>query len=113
MNTTELLAAERDFLLARLDPRSRSEWVGVSSNEMLQVALTGRRINGFNVPHDQADLGRCEETYARAPEHLRPALWPILSGFRLLVADRRSRPGSCTLEEATRWAEDAIMRAST
>lgn len=107
-----LLEAERDFLLARLTRYDTSDWVGVSSNEMLRVAITGERIHGFSVPHDEDDLGRCEETYRRAPEHLKPALLPILKGFRLLVAEHRQRPGSYTLGQATAWAEDAIRRAA-
>ena len=111
--TKAQLREERNLLLARLErDYSEPSWVGISSNEMLQVAITGRRIHGFNVPYDNADLGRCEETYKRAPDHLKLALLPILKGFRILVAERDQRPGTCTLEQATQWAEDAIERAA-
>lgn len=82
---TEELRAERDFLLDRLVNKD-SSWVGLSSNAMLAQVLTGGDYASW-WPFDAGDLGRCEETYRRAPEHLKPAMLPILERFRRHVAD--------------------------
>lgn len=88
------LEAERDFLLARLvDGDSR--WVGRSSNAMVAAAIRGTGVDFFSYPHDDGDLGRCEETYKRAPEHLRPALLTILGRFREHVRRDRETGGYC------------------
>lgn len=104
---------ERNFLLARLAVRDHDswKWVGISSNEMVDAAITGRPVHGFNIPHDQADLSRCEETYKRAPEHLKPKLLPILRGFRALLERKKSWPNSYSLEEANAWVAEAITDA--
>lgn len=111
MRTAAELQAERDFLLLRL-VGSSADWVGISSNAMLCAAITGDRVSGSDFPRDKGDLGRCEETYRRAPDHLKPAIAPILAGFRLLVAERPWRGRDYTYAEAAEWIEDAIRRAS-
>jgi hypothetical protein len=82
----ERLRAERDFLLARIVARD-STWVGVSSNAMVAQAMTGAQEPSA-WPYDEADLGRCVETFHRAPEHLREAMLPTLRRFQEHVAQR-------------------------
>lgn len=101
---------ERDFLLARLIDHS-SEWVGRSSNMMVGAAM-GREFDGAALPWDNGDLQRCEETYRRAPDSLKPRLLPILRGFRLLLTDPPwKHRTSWKHVEAVGWLEDAIDRS--
>ena len=105
------LEAERDFLLARLT-RNSADWVGRSSNEMVRAAITGGRPYGLNIPYDQGDLGRCEETYLRAPAHLKPRMLPILRAFRCVVTERKSWPNPISGTEATQLLAAIIKRES-
>lgn len=111
MSNQDLLE-ERDFLFNRLiHPREGKSWVGRSSNEMVRVAITGERIDGFNYPLDQGDLDRCVQTYERAPEHLKERMLPILRGFALVVEEHRSWPNPLHRHQAQELVEDAIRRA--
>lgn len=74
---------ERDFFLARALHGDHT-WVGLSSDAMLDQALTGARWP-TDYPHDKGDLGRCEETYRRAPEHLQRRMLPTLELFRRML----------------------------
>lgn len=79
--------AERDFLLARLT-NPGSEWIGQSSNALTIAAMTGRGMPPSNHwPSDKWDLGRCEVTLARAPEHLKDAMRPIIARWARHVAE--------------------------
>lgn len=96
--TKRELRAERDFLLSRLSyydhrydgHRFEASFVGLSSNAMVHAAITGeatpREID--YPPRDRGDMGRCERTFQRAPEHLKPAMAPYLDDFNLrLIAE--------------------------
>lgn len=80
---SDAITAERDFLLAR-SLHSDHTWVGLSSTAMLNQALTGA-ARPDEYPRDRGDLGRCEETYRRAPVHLQLAMLPTLELFRRMV----------------------------
>ena len=77
---------EREFLLQRA-VFGDSTWVGVSSDHMLWHALNKKRGLPDWFPMDAWDLGRCEETYRRAPEHLRRRMLRVLKVFRQAVAE--------------------------
>jgi hypothetical protein len=83
-----------ELLLARLNTGSW-DWVGVSSNAMIEAAVRGTRVDPHNYPWDQGDLSRCEETYKRSPPWLQRLMLPILEQFRVWVAryERACTPG--------------------
>jgi hypothetical protein len=74
------VAAERNFLLER-SLHGDHTWVGRSSTAMVHQAINGDR-EPHDWPMDQHDLNRCEETYKRAPIHLKPAMLETLKRFR-------------------------------
>lgn len=75
---------EHRFLLQR-QLHGDSSWVGASSDAMLIRAIIGAERPGW-MPGDLGDLGRCEETYRRAPKHLQERMLPTLELFRRKVA---------------------------
>lgn len=81
-------AAERDFLLARMEHGDHT-WVGISSNAMVVHVTAARRHlpDPHLWPRDAADLARCQATYDRAPAHLQPAMAPILARWRRHIAE--------------------------
>jgi hypothetical protein len=74
--------AERDFLLDRSGPYHLD--VGLSSAALVKFALTG--VPPAHRPMDASDLGRCERTYAAAPEHLKARMHPKLEFWRASLA---------------------------
>lgn len=74
------VGVERNFLLER-QLHGDSSWVGMSSDAMVAQAITGAEHPEW-WPGDQHDLARCEATYLRAPEHLKPAMLKTLERFR-------------------------------
>jgi hypothetical protein len=76
----------RQFLLER-SIHGDATWVGMSSTAMLWHAIM--KADGYpdDWPMDQWDLGRCEETYKRAPQKLKRRMLPILKQFRRHVAE--------------------------
>jgi hypothetical protein len=80
----EQIKAERDYLIDRL--YGGSELVGQSSTALLQHAISGAEGLPDRYPHDKGDLGRCEETYRRAPAHLQARMLAPLEIWREYVA---------------------------
>lgn len=77
---TGTVDAERNFLLDRMQNGDHT-WVGISSDAMVMQVITGAE-EPARWPSDVWDLARCEETYKRAPEHLKPAMLKTLLRFR-------------------------------
>lgn len=82
------IAAERDFLLARATAGPDAAWIGTSSNALVLAAIheTGMPPSG-QWPRDKGDLGRCEETLSRAPEHLKDMMRPIVERWQRHVSE--------------------------
>lgn len=79
---------ERDFLL---DRTLNGDWtfVGRSSDELVRVAFEGGDAREHHYPLDHGDLRRCEQTYQRAPRHLKWRMRPTLRKFREHVYNRK------------------------
>lgn len=77
---------DQRFLLERVVSGDHT-WVGMSSDAMLWHAIM--RADGYPDwwPADEHDLARCEETYRRAPLHLKRRMLHILKQFRRHVAE--------------------------
>jgi hypothetical protein len=99
-----LVAAERDFLLARMFAQPSHEYVGISSNALVEVAFHGGQT--VERPRDESDLGRCENTFAMMPAHLQQRVKPLLQTWRAditkVAADRAARRTAAKADEIAR-----------
>lgn len=80
-----VVEAERNFLLARMQHGDHT-WVGRSSDAMVMQAINGTE-EPTDWPFDKWDLARCEETYRRAPAHLKERMLHTLERFRRHIAE--------------------------
>jgi hypothetical protein len=72
-----------DFLLARVShrPVRLDDWIGISSNAMLEEAMSGRPVDEWDYPRDIGDLSRCCATFALAPYELKEKMLPRLTKY--------------------------------
>lgn len=89
----DVLAADvLDWLAARrhADPGTGLRQSGISSNALamhaLGMPLDPRTEGPYGYPLDAGDLAACYLTVMRAPERLRPRMWPVLAKWRVRVA---------------------------
>lgn len=83
------VASERNFLLER-HLYGDHTWVGRSSTAMVTHIMSGAvglLPDPHDWPSDRWDLGRCEETLRRAPDHMKPAMAIMVERFRRHISE--------------------------
>lgn len=102
-----MFRSNEEFLAARLgfaQPVRIDSWVGISSDAMVQEALTGRAVDSFDYPSDLADLSRCCATFAAAPWELKEKMLPRLLAYCEHLSPRPPLP-----EPSKSWPWERLL----
>lgn len=94
-----VLRAEKDletFFILRLRegsrfPGTRGRWWGISSDALIDHAVTGRALDEHEYPRDEDDLMSCERTLQRLPlKYLTPEVRRTMGLFRAHVEHKEA-----------------------